>query len=63
VQDGTACDGWRPPSRGRRGAGGEEPVIGLAAGAGATPAAKPDAPARDPASCWPWMAAGGQEKK
>jgi HpcH/HpaI aldolase/citrate lyase family len=63
VQDGPACDGWRRPTSGRRGAGGEEPVIGLPAG-GATPAAKPDVPAaRDPAFCWPWMAAGGQEKK
>jgi 2-keto-3-deoxy-L-rhamnonate aldolase RhmA len=64
VQDGPACDGWRPPSRGGRGRGtaGEEPVIGLPAG-GTAPTATPAPPARDPASCWPWMVAGGQEKK
>ena len=63
VQDGPACDGWRPPNRGRggRGAAGEEPVIGLTPDSATT--TKPAAPARDPASCWPWMAAGAQEKK
>ena len=58
LQNGPACDGWRPAGRGGRGrAAGpeEEPVIGLAPGT-----AKPAAPAAgavsiDPSKCWPWM--------
>jgi 2-keto-3-deoxy-L-rhamnonate aldolase RhmA len=67
VQDGPACDGWRPPGRGRggRGAAGEEPVIGLpAAGAKPAPAAPPaGAPALDAAKCWPWMAKTAESGK
>lgn len=60
VQNGPACDGWRPAGRGRgrgRGAGPEEePVIGLPAAGGAKPAAAPAAAGSgDAASCWPWM--------
>jgi 2-keto-3-deoxy-L-rhamnonate aldolase RhmA len=59
VQNGPACDGWRPPGRGGgRGTGPEEePLIGLPAGGAAAPA-KPAAaaPAASAASCWPWMA-------
>ena len=59
LQNGPACDGWRPAGRGGRGrAAGpeEEPVIGLAPGT----APKPAAPAAgavsiDPSKCWPWM--------
>jgi 2-keto-3-deoxy-L-rhamnonate aldolase RhmA len=54
VQNGPACDGWRPAGRGRgRGTGpDEEPVIGLPAGGrAATPA--PAAPAGDGRPCWP----------
>ena len=60
VQDGPACDGWRPPARGRggRGAAGEEPVIGLAGGDAAKPAAAASAaaPTLDATQCWPWLA-------
>ena len=55
VQNGPACDGWRPAGRGGRGRGtgpDEEPVIGLAPGGRAAAPAAPT-PARDPASCWP----------
>lgn len=51
VQNGPACDGWRP-AKGRGTASGDEPVIGLRAGAPAGDRA-PSAPARDAASCWP----------
>jgi hypothetical protein len=59
LQNGPACDGWRPAGGGRgrgRGTGPEEePVIGLPSGnAPRPPAAAP--PAGDPSSCWPWMA-------
>jgi len=70
VQNGPACDGWRPPGgRGRgRGTGPEEePVIGLAAG----DKPKPAAPAAPPAGaaavngsqCWPWLAKGADSGK
>ena len=60
LQNGPACDGWRP-ARGGRGRGRgpeEEPVIGLPSGnapkpAPAAPAA--GAPSIDPSKCWPWM--------
>ena len=61
VQNGPACDGWRPAGRGGRGRGTgpeEEPVIGLAPGSAPKPAvAAPaaGAAALDPARCWPWM--------
>ena len=57
VQNGPACDGWRPAGRGRATGSAEEPVIGVASGAAraATPAG-PSA-GRSAASCWPWMAA------
>ena len=54
VQNGPACDGWRPAGRGRGREAGpeEEPVIGLPTGRrSAAPAPPP--PVRDPASCWP----------
>jgi 2-keto-3-deoxy-L-rhamnonate aldolase RhmA len=57
VQNGPACDGWKPPARGGRGRGGsanEEPVIGLPSGAtapGAAPATA-TAAARDLIPCW-----------
>jgi 2-keto-3-deoxy-L-rhamnonate aldolase RhmA len=53
VQNGPACDGWRPAGRGRgRGtASNEEPVIGLPAGGRAAPA--PATPPRDATPCWP----------
>ena len=56
VQNGPACDGWRPAGRG--GGRDDEPVIGLPAGGAAkgrgatTP--PPAAPA-GAAQCWPWM--------
>ena len=60
VQNGPACDGWRPAGRGGRGRGAgpeEEPVIGVPAGnAPTTPAAPVVPPAMDAANCWPWMA-------
>ena len=60
VQNGPACDGWRPAGRGGRGRGTgpeEEPVIGLPAGKTPTASTVPAAPpAADSASCWPWMA-------
>ena len=61
VQNGPACDGWRPAGRGGRGRGTgpeEEPVIGLTPGNAPKPAAAtPPAAAAsaDPSSCWPWM--------
>jgi hypothetical protein len=59
VQNGPACDGWRPAGRGRgRGTGpGEEPVIGLSAGAESGRTAAPStAVGGSAAKCWPWMA-------
>jgi hypothetical protein len=60
VQNGPACDGWRPAGRGGRGRGTgpeEEPVIGLPAGKTPTAPTVPAAPpAGDSANCWPWMA-------
>jgi 2-keto-3-deoxy-L-rhamnonate aldolase RhmA len=61
VQNGPACDGWRPAGAGRgRGTGPEEePVVGLPAGKAPKPAAATPpaaAPAADPSQCWPWMA-------
>jgi 2-keto-3-deoxy-L-rhamnonate aldolase RhmA len=54
VQNGPACDGWQPPSRGGRAgrAGGpdEEPVIGLPAGG--APATTAPAPASGGKNCW-----------
>jgi 2-keto-3-deoxy-L-rhamnonate aldolase RhmA len=61
VQNGPACDGWRPAGRGGRGRGTgpeEEPVIGLAPGSAPKPAAAAPAAGAasiDPAKCWPWM--------
>ena len=52
VQNGPACDGWRPAGRGRGTAAGEEPVIGLPTGGRATPPPASPAP-RDAAPCWP----------
>ena len=60
VQNGPACDGWRPAGRGGRGRGAgpeEEPVIGLPAGNAAAAAPPAAAAAPDPANCWPWMTA------
>jgi hypothetical protein len=55
VQNGPACDGWKPPARAGRGRGtsasNEEPVIGLPSGR-ATAAASPSSAPRDPAECW-----------
>jgi 2-keto-3-deoxy-L-rhamnonate aldolase RhmA len=59
VQNGPACDGWRPVGRGGRGRGigpEEEPVVGLPTGKTPTAPAAPAAPAGDAATCWPWMA-------
>jgi 2-keto-3-deoxy-L-rhamnonate aldolase RhmA len=51
VQNGPACDGWRPAGRGRGTGPEEEPVIGLTTGGrAAAPAAT--TPARDAARCW-----------
>ena len=59
VQNGPACDGWRPAGRGRATASTEEPVIGVAPGParGATTPPGGPSPAKSAASCWPWMAA------
>jgi 2-keto-3-deoxy-L-rhamnonate aldolase RhmA len=51
VQNGPACDGWKPAGRGRGTPAGEEPVIGLPSGGRAAPVVA--APTRDAASCWP----------
>jgi 2-keto-3-deoxy-L-rhamnonate aldolase RhmA len=52
VQNGPACDGWKPAGRGRQSQSGEEPVVGLPGGGrGAAPAAP--APAAKSDSCWP----------
>ena len=53
VQNGPACDGWRPAGRGRgRGTGPEEePVIGLAPGTAPKPGAAAAPSGIDPASC------------
>jgi 2-keto-3-deoxy-L-rhamnonate aldolase RhmA len=58
VQNGPACDGWRPAGRGAgRGREGpeEEPVIGLPGGGKPAAPAPAPAPAADAGSCWPWM--------
>ena len=60
LQNGPACDGWRPPVKGRgRGTGPEEePVIGLPSGSAPKPgtATPPSGAASpDPSQCWPWM--------
>ena len=52
VQNGPACDGWRPAGRGRGTGPEEEPVIGLPAGDRPTAPASP-APARGAGACWP----------
>jgi 2-keto-3-deoxy-L-rhamnonate aldolase RhmA len=55
VQNGPACDGWRPAGRGRGTGPGEEPVIGLpAAGAAAGRGAAAPATAGSAEKCWPW---------
>ena len=59
VQNGPACDGWRPAGAGRgRGTGpDEEPVIGLPgrrAGSRRRRRRRPAGGRRSP--CWPWMA-------
>ena len=52
VQNGPACDGWRPAGRGRGRGPEEEPVIGLAPGSRPTaPASATPAPGGKP--CWP----------
>ena len=52
VQNGPACDGWRPAGRGRETAAAEEPVVGLPAGQ--KPASQTPAGAvADRVSCWP----------
>jgi 2-keto-3-deoxy-L-rhamnonate aldolase RhmA len=51
VQNGPACDGWKPAGRGAK--PDEEPVIGLAPGGRANAPATAAAPARDKTSCWP----------
>jgi 2-keto-3-deoxy-L-rhamnonate aldolase RhmA len=67
VQNGPACDGWRPAGRGRgRGTGpGEEPVIGLpAGGAPAGRSAAPPAPSPGSAAqCWPWASSAPSSSK
>jgi hypothetical protein len=54
VQNGPACDGWRPAAggRGRGSKPDEEPVIGLPSG-GRAAAAPAVTPPRDGAACWP----------
>jgi 2-keto-3-deoxy-L-rhamnonate aldolase RhmA len=47
VQNGPACDGWKPSGRGTK--PDEEPVVGLAPGARAT---APVTPTRDAKTCW-----------
>jgi 2-keto-3-deoxy-L-rhamnonate aldolase RhmA len=47
VQNGPACDGWKPSGRGTK--PDEEPVIGLSPGARAT---TPVTPTRDTKPCW-----------
>ena len=51
VQNGPACDGWRPAGRGRGTSSAEEPVVGLPAGQ--KPAARAAEAIGDRASCWP----------
>ncbi len=55
VQNGPACDGWKPPARGR-GRGSkpdEEPVVGLPGGGKPAPApAAAPSPAGDLTPCW-----------
>ena len=53
VQNGPACDGWRPAGRG--GGRDDEPVIGLPAGRATGRAATPPAAPVSAAPCWPWM--------
>ena len=57
VQNGPACDGWRPAGRGRATDRPEEPVIGVASGAARGGAPAGPSTRKAPASCWPWMAA------
>jgi 2-keto-3-deoxy-L-rhamnonate aldolase RhmA len=52
VQNGPACDGWKPAGRGRGTGPQEEPVVGLP-GAGRSAAPVAPAPARTGAPCWP----------
>jgi hypothetical protein len=52
VQNGPACDGWRPAGRGRETGPQEEPVIGLPTG-GRAAAPAPTSPVRTGAPCWP----------
>jgi 2-keto-3-deoxy-L-rhamnonate aldolase RhmA len=52
IQNGPACDGWRPAAAGRGTGPEEEPVIGLATG-GRAAAPVATAPAGDAAPCWP----------
>jgi 2-keto-3-deoxy-L-rhamnonate aldolase RhmA len=52
VQNGPACDGWKPAGRGRGTGPQEEPVIGLPSG-GRAAAPAPSTPARNGAPCWP----------
>ncbi len=52
VQNGPACDGWKPAGRGRGAGPQEEPVIGLPGG-GRAAAPAPSTPARSGAPCWP----------
>jgi len=51
VQNGPACDGWRPAGKGRGTAAGEEPVIGLPSGGRAAAPAAAATPGSAP--CWP----------
>jgi 2-keto-3-deoxy-L-rhamnonate aldolase RhmA len=52
VQNGPACDGWRPAGRGRQSQAGEEPVVGMTSG-GRAAAPAPAAPAKASGPCWP----------
>jgi 2-keto-3-deoxy-L-rhamnonate aldolase RhmA len=52
VQNGPACDGWRPAGRGRGTQSAEEPVVGLPAGGRAAAPVSPAA-SRDRTACWP----------